>query len=531
MPIPALALLALGSAAQHPRSGDVARVPRTPPPASLELTSGGLVWSRPAGGSAALVALGDRGGQVLAVRSSDYRFELLSSFDSAPPVPVWISQPPLMFSPVAAAADTDVYLHPQLRFDIDTFSSVGELRMFRSRAGAAVWRFEFPRQMFSIPLYDLSRDGSVIVSCFTDELTGITELRVHDPATGQALQTHAHPVPNWSSRFDLSPDGAVAAFCHSDGASTDVMEIASGAHLASLPGTLFGDQAISDSGSAIATHEGSLALGYHVLVHARTLAGYQLILDVPSPPEVIPLDLAVSDDGAVLVASWTDRRTPLQGIVRAYDLATGAMTMEHLDSGSGQEVRPTSIAIDATGSRFVVGLQGLGSGGVSELAVYSPASSTPLRAHAAGGSVYDVDLSPDGKRYVAARASGNDGVSPVHVELYEFGGEDLVVRGAPSVGATIRFEMHASPGESAWLLRSFALAPSPIVMPGVGTLRLDPASLASTPIGTVPPSGVLVRATTATTVPGMIGRTVWYQGLTVHPRRLTQDFVQLTIVP
>ena len=150
-------------------------------------------------------------------------------------------------------------------------------------------------------------------------------------------------------------------------------------------------------------------------------------------------------------------------------------------------------------------------------------------AHPAGRTC-SSRISPD-ERYAAARTPTNRGYYDTFLELYEFGREDLVVHGTPSLGAPIQFELHATPGAHAWLLRSFALAPTPIDLPGIGTLHLDPASISSASMGIVPASGVATHATTASTVPGMIGRTLWFQGITAGPRRLSTDFVQLTIVP
>lgn len=65
----------------------------------------------------------------------------------------------------------------------------------------------------------------------------------------------------------------------------------------------------------------------------------------------------------------------------------------------------------------------------------------------------------------------------------------------------------------------------------VGTLHLDPATLTSVSMGSVSRSGVATYTTTAGLVSGMIGRTLWFQGFTSGPRRLTTDFVQLTILP
>jgi len=497
---------------------------------STALTTGGLAWIVNTGSTLPRFALGDRGGQVFAL-FGDARIRLFSAFDSTPPTEVWASPPADAWVPVAAASASDVFLHNQLRMH-GVMSSVGVLRLFRSRSNEAEWRYEFPEQFLSVPAFDLSRDGLTIVSVFARDATYRVEMRVHDPATGQPIQIHIPPALGYSSRCDLSPDGTVVAYSFHDGTgTTEVYEIGTWTHLGTLPGDLAGNQAISDGGAVVATFEATPGVGRHVRAHQRTPGGYVQVIDVATPVTVSPRDVVVSDNGATLAAGWWDSGSPRRAIVRAYDVATAAMTMEHVDTGAVLDILPDKLSIDAAGSRFAVGQNGSGSGSFPELAIYSPTSGTPLRTHARGGAVFDVELSPDGKRYAASRSQGNRGFGQAFLELYEFGDEDLVVRGTPSLGATIDFEFHAPPGSRAWLMRSFSLAPTPIVVPGVGALRLDPGSLTMTPLGIVPGSGVTIHSTIATTVPGMIGQTLWYQGLTTNPRTLSSDFVQLTIVP
>ena len=71
---------------------------------------------------------------------------------------------------------------------------------------------------------------------------------------------------------------------------------------------------------------------------------------------------------------------------------------------------------------------------------------------------------------VASRSHG--GYSDWSIDLYELGGEDLVVRGRPSIGQTIAFELHAPVGAIAFLLSAPDLAPDPIVLAGVGIYGL-----------------------------------------------------------
>lgn len=525
----ALFLLPLIPASMVQRPSAVELRPRESSSTPL-LTTGGLAWILNAGSTLPRFALGDRGGQVFALLG-DARIRLYSSFDSTPPVEFWTSPPADAWVPVAAASESDVYLHNQMRIH-GVMSSVGVLRLFRSRSNEAEWRYEFPEQFLSAPAFDLSRDGLTIVSVFARDATFRVEMRVHDPATGQPIQTHIPPALGYSSRCDLSPDGTVVAYSfHGGTGTTEVYEIGTWTHLGTLPGNLAGNQAVSDGGTVVATFEVTPSVGCHVRAHQRTPGGYQLVLDVATPVTVDPRDVVVSDNGATLAAGWGDSGSPRHAIVRAYDIATATMTMEHVDTGVALDILPGKLSIDAAGSRFAVGQNGNGSGSFPELAIYSPTSSTPLRTHPRGGAVFDVELSPDGKRYAASRSLGNRGFGQTYLELYEFGDEDLAVRGTPSLGATIDFELHAAPGSRAWLMRSFSLAPTPIVIPGVGTLRLDAGSLTMTPLGVVPGSGIASHSTIATTFPGMIGRTLWYQGFTTNPRTLSNDFVQLTIVP
>lgn len=525
MPTLALALLSLVLAARIQRPPAVDLLPQEPP-STTALTTGGLFWSYSAGSLPPQCVLGDRGGQVLAL-TQDQDLLLLSSFDADPPAPIWTSPSSMAWAEIRAASDADVYLYGDVRRDYP-FDTIGVLKLFRSRSSIPEWRYAFPEQGNSQPVFDISRDGRTVVSIFPDEATSTTVLRVHDVASGLPLRTIVHPQYVSPIQFDLSPDGTVAAF--SSFAGVEVYELGTGLHLFTAPGYIPDGQALSIGGRFLATYDPSTSVS-HVRVYARNPGGYQLALDVTTTSTVRPRVIAVSDDGSTLVGGWADMATPQRAIVRAYDVATAAMTMEHVDVAISGTMFPFVVAVSADGSRFVVGLHGEGAGAAPELAIYSRSSNQPLASHPNGGSIFSVDISPDGKRYLASRAPTNRGYDHTAIELYELGGEDMVVRGRPSVGETITFELHAAAGLRAWLLRSFSLAPTPIDVPGVGTLHLDPGTLSSTSMGVVPASGVATLSTIAETVPGMIGRTVWFQGLTALPRTLSTDFVQLTIVP
>jgi dipeptidyl aminopeptidase/acylaminoacyl peptidase len=230
----------------------------------------------------------------------------------------------------------------------------------------------------------------------------------------------------------------------------------------------------------------------------------------------------VSDDGATVAANWYENRWPQRAIVRAFDVASGAQTMEDVLVTNSLHNPAYGLAISADGSRIVVGCWGDGTSQIAEVRLYSNDRDAPLEEFTEGGSVQDVDISPDGHRFAASRASNHfdSGIVQTFVEVYESGEEDLVVRGRPSIGSTITLEAHATPGTAAYLLSARSLAPVPIEVPGVGLLHLDPSTLARQPLGRVPPSGVVTLPVSIPNEAAAVGRKYYYQLVSTDPREL-----------
>ena len=492
-------------------------------------TPGGRVWSHRSGSYPPQIALGDRGGQLLAQTDAD-EILLFSSFDANPPAALWTAPGVLYDSRLLAATESDVYLFGQQRLDPPYFGGAVTLRKYRSGSSVPEWRYPFDRQFLVNVSYDISRDGETIVSYTTDENSMSMEIRVHDPASGAPSSTIVFPyVLDQGFSIDLSPDGSVAVGTR-DGVC-EIYDLATGQRLDTVLGRFHNRQSLSMDGRVLVTRQYT-ATDWWVRVFRREPGGYVPFFWVTTPYQEQPLDVVVSDDGSTVAATWSDSGTPKRSIVRAYDVPTRSMTMEHIDVAA-EAIEAWNLAISADGSRFVVGVSYSAAGAVPELAVYARDANQPIRVHAERGPVADVEISPDGQRYAASRALEDRPLPyfPSAIELYEFGGEDFAVRGRPAIGETMTFELHGTPGSSAWLLRSLALAPTPIEILGVGTLRLDPATMTRVSMGVVPPSGVATHATVVSGDPTDVGRTFWFQGLTSGPRRLTDDFLQLTLVP
>ena len=398
-----------------------------------------------------------------------------------------------------------------------------------------MWIHAFPQQLVSTPNFDVTPDGRTVVSSFTASgPPAVTTIRVHDPDTG--VPSSSFDLPSTTGQqIALSADGSTLAISGGPlpSISTRVLDLQTGARLFETYGRLPARQGISGDGGVLAVLQ-HWGYGPSTLqVFARGPRGYRLALERTTRHLIVLLACAVSDDGSTVVATWYDLRFWHRTIVRAFDVATGMQTMEDVMVSGFDENPAHGLAISADGSRFVVGCWGEDTGQVAELRLYSPFRDTPLAEFPAGGSVQDVDIAPDGRRFAASRGWSHfeNGNHLCFVELYEHGGEDLAVRGRPSIGSTITIEAHAAPGATAYLLMARALAPSPIDVPGVGVLHLDPATLSRRPLGPVPPSGVVTLPVSIPNDPAAVGKKVYYQVLATDPRALGRDFAQVTVLP
>jgi hypothetical protein len=235
-------------------SGDVVSSrAQVKPPAALATTTAGQVWIHTVGAGTPAMALGDEGGQAVVLSSGS--MELLSAFDGTPPQPVW-AVPGVDISVFARAAkSTDVYLASLLEV-VGPTSSQGTLMLYTSASPTPVWSHVFATQAISAPLFDVSRDGQVVVSVFDDDASLTHEFRVHDPVTGAVDLLHTFPSQTYTNRFDLSPDGSTMVHSRHDGQGMAyLIDVASGAIVLATPGSIPPDQALSNGGDAIITRD------------------------------------------------------------------------------------------------------------------------------------------------------------------------------------------------------------------------------------------------------------------------------------
>ncbi len=500
----------------------------TPPGTKWTLTDGGLAWI------AISTSIGNRGTQVFSeVDLNNERAILLSAFDNPPPTPVWQDTSALAseFRVVASADATDTHVTTHqivLGGNMQTRQAV--LTKYGSHSPTADWSYSFAPIINAGSSVGISRDGSVIVAAIYNDPLSQVEVAVFSPASNVPLSYTILPAgPNGYLRgFDLSADGSTLYY--NAGVNANIFDVATTTvvHTSTI-GASFDSHAISGDGSVFAYGNFNqisvweLSGAVYLNTFTRFVGGscYGAIVDI-------------SDDSSTIAYGFTFYDQYLKTQVEALDVATKAVTMSHIATGAGafQNII-ADVAISADGSRFAVGRWGDAQGLVNEVDVYDRNNSTPILSSNLPGSVFSVDISADGQRVVAgskavhANTFGNGG----RIDLLDAGNEDFALRTVPHVGALLSFDLYGQPNKTSILLQSLAEAPTPTVFPAVGTLYIRRNTMVFLPHGTTDGTGFATGTLQLGSSPSLIGTSLYYQGYTVGPRKLTNDWVKATILP
>lgn len=500
----------------------------TTPGTRWTLTDGGLFWI----GSA--VSIGNRGTQVFSeVDLNNERALLLSAFDSQPPTPIWQDTSALAseFRVVvsADATNTHVSIH-QILLGGNLATRQAVLTKYSSSSGTADWSYTFTPVINAGANVGISRDGSRIVAAIYNDGANQVEIAVFGPNSNvpQSYTIVPFNVNDYMRGFDLSADGSTLYF--SAGVTANVFDIASLTVIHSHNiGASFDSHAISGDGSVFATgnfnqiNVWERSGGVYTNTYNRIVGGscYGAIVDI-------------SDDSSTIAYGFTFYDQYLKTQVEALDVATKTVTMTHIATGAGGFQNIISdVSISADGSRFAVGRWGDAAGLVNEVDVYDRNTNTPILSSNLPGSVFSIDISADGQRVVAgskavhANTFGNGG----RIDLLDNGNEDFALRTVPHLGATLNFDLYGLANKTAVLLQSQAEAHPPKLFPGVGTLFIQRSTMLFLPLGTTDNSGLASGTLALGSNPLLIGTSLFFQGMTLQPRRLTNDWVKVTILP
>jgi hypothetical protein len=501
----------------------------TTPAQTWQLNDNGLAWIGTA------VALGNRSSEVFTeVDLNNERAMLLSCYDSNPPTPVWsdLTAQGTEFRSVASATvtDTKVAIH-QVVLGGNPQTRQAVLSRYGSASSVPQWTYTFAPIINAASNVGISRDGTKIVASIYNNNLNQVEIAVFGPSSNIPVSYTIVPVAanDYVRGWDLSSDGSTLYF--SAGVTVHIFDVASTTDIfQTVIGASFDSHAISGNGSVFAYGNfGFMSVweksgGTYINTHTQVIPGGSNYV----------AEIDISDDSSTIAYGVTFYSNYLQTTVEALDVATKQLTMSHTATGSGTAQNIISdVSISADGSRFAVGRWGDAAGLINEVDVYLRNSNTPLFSLNLPGSVFDLDMSADGQKVVAgskavhANTFGNGG----KINLIDLGFEDFALRTVPHLGATLTFNQYAAPNQTCVLLRALAEQNPPTTFPGVGTLYIQRSTLTLHPLGNADPSGFAQGTFALGTSPSLLGTSLFFQGLGIHPRVLSLDWVKATIVP
>jgi hypothetical protein len=404
------------------------------------------------------------------------------------------------------------------------------VKKYTSSSSVADWSYTFSPITGGALKVSTSSDGEVLVASIMNTSTMSVEIAVFDRLSGVPTDYIVMPPqPDQYLRgFDLSADGSTLYF--SQGATAYIVDLLSQSLVFSTNiGASFDSHAISGNGSVFAC--GSFN---SVHVYKKTGASYTNIITKTLAGPCYCASLDLSADGSTLAYGWFFYNPGIFARVAALDVATGNVTMsDDLTGVIGLQNTFGDIAICDDGSRFALGMWGDAEGPVAELSLYSSTQNTPLIALNLGGSVFDVDISADGQRVVGgskavhANTFGDGGT----VTLLDAGGQDLILRGTPSIGTSPHLEISGPANRAAVMLSSALPQSPPATFPGIGTLYVNRPTLIFTHLGSTDSSGQLSAVYPIANDPGLVGTDQYLQVLFLSPRVLANDWLKVTALP
>lgn len=155
---------------------------------------------------------------------------------------------------------------------------------------------------------------------------------------------------------------------------------------------------------------------------------------------------ALSEDGAVLALGWWNQVTGTGVRFQVWDLATGSLAWEQVQSTPGSALQnfPEAVAVTPDGRRAAFGAWGTGDAAPEVLLVDVPSGAIVVQ-HDLPGSVRALALDPTGTRVAVGlkHAHANQFATTGEVRLYDSGERDLQVLGSP-VSSTLRLATRAA---------------------------------------------------------------------------------------
>jgi hypothetical protein len=248
----------------------------------------------------------------------------------------------------------------------------------------------------------------------------------------------------------------------------------------------------------------------------------------------------ISADGTTFAAAGHDIDNNGQMRLHVWDIdpngsATKLWTWAWSQPSGNLADAPSGLSLSDDGKRIALSATGAGDGTHPELMVFDrDLGPTPIASLDVPGSLFDVEISPDGRFVVTGGKSVHGYVFGNGGELYalDLGGLSLTAHGTPAPGETLEYHVHGTPGHaSAVLVGVQDTVPSPL-FGFAGELGILP--LISLPSGPLDATGTSVAQLPLPFDSGLIGAALYAQSITLDLGTLTGawgDIVRTPVVP
>lgn len=498
--------------------------------------------------SAKVLSMGSQGSEVFTVTGPlvDYT-RIYSAYDADPPQEMMhnSSIPETQRHRVDSAADTDVHVS---LYDMKANSTIGNLRdlvVKKYSASSLDWTYNFPVQTngHQNTFVAVSNDGKTILAgaenifnSFSFDIAFLSE----NYSTGTATTTPVQYSPAGIFKsFGLSSDGST--FFVAGTSSILVGDTASRAITHTIPvpwlDSFRSKVVISGSGRFIAYATDSKI---QILERSGSTYAQATTYNIPGGSSY-ESHLDFSDNDELLACGINYSPNTHQVRIAAFDLsgtAGPALLYSSLLTGGGDlNDKISDISASANGKRFVVGTWGDDQDLILEALIYSRNQAQPIGTVDLPGSVWDIEIAPDGKSFAVGykhvHANVFSGASTSYT-LFEIGKRDFRMNGSPLLGSSLEFSLKLRPGTTGKLV---CAAANPNYTPadylGLGISYVDPASWTILHLGTGGADNLATRSfsTSAPHFAALAGQTLHFQGLALGRRQFSKDWVQATLIP
>lgn len=483
------------------------------------------------------VSIGNHGTQVFSASDGHgARVRLFSSFDADPANSVWESDLGNDARNVRVASAELSTRHAVILMARPPSSSSyhAVVRAYDSNVPTHHWEWVSPNPsgLHEMSSVHVTADGSRVVAAFLMSSQQVTQVVEFNASTGAVLTNVQFPTFGGFYYSALSGNGRFVYLGYSY--RSYVVDLQS----AGTVNTVM-TYVSTETGHAV-THDGSYfaASGSNLirLFQRNGNGGYSASFDLNLDGATVNCRrIAISRDQSVLVAGFS---LPNDRDVRiaAWNLATRTKILDRTLLGGGNYTnKVTGLAVSANGSKIAMGNWGDQLGQIPQVLLFEGGSSVPYAQFQLSGSAMGLALSQEGSWLAVARKSVHANIFAGGGSLELFATRPLEVRavGQPRLGQQnppLRIEVAAPSSGLVYVLSNTALETVPLSF-DAGQLFVRRSGVRVTLLQTQPNGYHGTPWTLSTAAGNFVGQTLYFQGYSTAPRKLTQEYARVTVLP